>query len=224
MALSKLGGLVPSTWPRLPSWRVLLAVGVTAAALGAAALGAWLWVSAQERRGLQAFAGAMINVQRSQAADAGPQARATAVKDLEAVLHEQTPAAVSAQVTYELGNLKYQERQYSAARTAYELTAAGSSPTLHRLAQANLGYIWEAEKDYAKAIAAFDGALAPLKAGDFLYEELLIDLGRVQELAGRKDDAVQTYRRILENPRSRRAEDIKLRLAALGVSPRASGS
>src|SRR5207247_1673241 len=52
---------------------------------------------------------------------------------------------------------------------------------------------------------------------DFYYEALLADLGRAQELAGQKADAIETYRRILkELPQARRAEEIRARLRSLG--------
>ena len=43
-------------------------------------------------------------------------------------------------------------------------------------------------------------------------------LGRTQELSGQKADAIATYRRALgELAQSRRVEEIKARLAALGA-------
>jgi tetratricopeptide (TPR) repeat protein len=185
--------------------------------LGGAVLGGWLWFSARQHRALQSFADAMATVQRSQAPNAAPETRVSAIRELEAALNQQPSAPVAAQVTYELGNLKYREQQYPGSRSAYELAAASRSPTLSRLAQVNVGYTWEAQKDYSKAIEAFEKAGASLKPGDFLYDELLVDLARVQELAGQKDAAIKTYRRILDNPKSRRSDDIRARLAALGV-------
>jgi tetratricopeptide (TPR) repeat protein len=199
----------------LPSWRVLTAVVATAVVLGAVALGGWFWFSARQHRALEVFAEAMVKVQRSQAQGAPPEAKLGAIQELEASLQQQAPAAALAQATYELGNLKYLEGQYPGSRTAYELTATTKSPTLSRLAQLNVGYTWEAEKDYPKAIEAFQKAVAPLKPGDFLYDEILVDLARVQELAGQKDAAIKTYRRVLDNPKTRRSDDIRARLATL---------
>lgn len=214
LALPKLE--VPS-WLKLPSWRILVGIGAAVVVLGGAVLGGWLWFSARQHRALESFAEAMVKVQRSQAPNAPPETKVSAIRELEAVLNEQPSAPIAAQVTYELGNLKYRDQQYPASRSAYELAAAAKRPTLSRLAQVNIGYTWEAQKDYGKAIEAFEKAVAPLKPGDFLYDELLVDLARVQELAGQKDAAIKTYRRILENPKSRRSDDIRARLAALGV-------
>ena len=82
-----------------------------------------------------------------------------------------------------------------------------------------MGYTWELQKDYPKAIEAFEKALSPLKPGDFLHDDLLMNLGRVQELAGRKDDAIKTYRRVATNPKSLRSDDARERLVSFGVQP-----
>ncbi len=199
----------------LPSWRILAAAAATLVVLAGVVVGGWLWFSARQQRAFESFAEAMVKVQRSQVQGASPEAKISAIRDLEATLSEQPPATVLDQVTYELGNLKYLERQYPGSRSAYELATASKSPTLSRLAQVNVGYTWEAQKDYVKAIEAFEKAVAPLKPGDFLYDELLVDLARVQELAGQKDAAIKTYRRVLDNPKTRRADDIRARLATL---------
>jgi tetratricopeptide (TPR) repeat protein len=206
-------------WLPRPSWRVTAVLAGSVLALGAAIAAAWLWFAAEQRRGLEAFAEAMVKLQMSQAPNAAPTAKADAMRDLELTLSRKPSAAVSSQVTYELGNLKYAAQQYPGSRTAYELAAVSASPTLGRLAQVSVGYTWEVQKDYPKAIEAYEKALASLKPGEFLYDELMMDLGRVQELAGRKDAAVKTYQRVADNPKSLRSDDAGGRLAALGVQP-----
>ena len=48
-----------------------------------------------------------------------------------------------------------------------------------------------------------------------------MDLARAQELSGKKSEAADTYRRLLKDvPASRRADDVKARLAALGAPGR----
>lgn len=209
---------VPS-WLTLPSGRVLAIIGGTVVVLAAAGVGGWLWHSAQERRALESFADALLKVQISQTPGAPPDARAQAIKELEGALSRGPSGAIASQVTYELGNLKYREGQYDASRTAYGLTSGSKSPTLSRLAQLSVGYAWETQKDYPKAIEAFEKAVSGLKPGEFLYDEILVDLARVQELAGKKNDAIKTYRRIVANPASRRSDDVRARLASLGVKP-----
>ena len=81
-----------------------------------------------------------------------------------------------------------------------------------------MAYTWEAERNYPKAVEAFKTALTGIGPKDFYYEELLLGLGRTQELAGQKAEAIATYRRALsELTQSRRAEEIRARLAALGA-------
>jgi tetratricopeptide (TPR) repeat protein len=216
--LDRLGGISPD-WLRRPSWRVMAVLGGSVVVLGAAIAAAWLWFAAEQRRGLEAFAEAMVKLQLSQAPDAAPATKADAMRELERTLSRKPSAAVSSQVTYELGNLKYAAQQYPGSRSAYELAAGGTSPTLGRLAQVSVGYTWEVQTDYPKAIEAYEKALASLKPGEFLYDELMMDLGRVQELAGRKDAAIKTYQRVADNPRSLRSDDARGRLATLGVHP-----
>ena len=202
-----------------PSMRVMaMAAGavVVVVALGA---GIWYWSASQERRAMAAYADVMIRAQATQGLDVSPEIQATTVQDLEKVLQEYPSASDAPRAAYQLGNLKYAMKQYGPARAAYEVALAkAQADTVRTLARAGVGYTWEAEKDYQKAASAYEAALAKLKPGDFMYEELLLDLGRVHETAGRKDDAIKTYRRALENPKSLRADDVKAKLARMGAS------
>jgi tetratricopeptide (TPR) repeat protein len=217
--LTLLEALLASLRLKRPSWRVLAILGGSALVLGIAVAAASLWFAAEQRRGLEAFAEAMVKLPSSQGPNAGPEAKGQVIRDLEGTLSQKPSASVLSQVTYELGNLKYRAQQYSASRSAYELTAGGPSPTLRRLAQVSLGYTWEIQKDYPKAIEAFEKVLSPLKSGDFLYDDLMMDLARVQELAGHRDDAMKTYQRVAANPKSLRSDDARDRLANFGVQP-----
>jgi TolA-binding protein len=50
--------------------------------------------------------------------------------------------------------------------------------------------------------------------------DLLLDLARVYELGGKKDAAVETYRKVLkEVPETPRADEARARLARLGATP-----
>ena len=168
---------------------------------------------------MAAYADVMTRAQASQGPDVTTEIKAAAVRDLEKVLQEHPSAADAPRAAYQLGNLKYAMQQYGPARAAYEIALAKShAETVRTLAQAGVGYTWEAEKDYPKAAVAYEAAVSKLKPGDFMYEELLLDLGRVQEIAGRKDDAVKTYRRALENPKALRADELKAKLARMGAS------
>jgi tetratricopeptide (TPR) repeat protein len=201
-----------------PSRRTLFALAAGSLAVVVLGGGAWFWHAAEQRRVMAAYAVVMVRVAVAQSPQATAEARAAAARDLEAILARYPSASAAPQAAYELANLRYDAGQYVAARAAYEVALAqGATGTLRTLAQAGLGYAWEAERDWAKAIDAYRAALAPLGPKDFDYEPLLLDLARAQELAGRKTEAVETYRRILkEVPQARRAEEIRARLMNLG--------
>jgi tetratricopeptide (TPR) repeat protein len=197
-------------------------VATAAGIVGVAAIvtGGWFWYAAEQSRAMVAYAEAMARVRAAQAPQATAQARAAAVRDLEATLARYPSAGAAPQAAYQLAGLRYDAGDYPGARGAYEIVLArGSSGTLRTLAQAALGYTWEAERNYQKAIDAYSTAVANRGPKDFYYESLLIDLARVQELAGRKAEAVATYQRLLkELPQARRAEEIRARLMSLGAS------
>lgn len=197
---------------------ISLAVVVLVVLLSAAG---WIWFASQQHRGMAAYAAAMTLAQTSEAPEAPAEARVRAIRELEGALQSYPSAEPAARAAYQLGNLKYSLQQYSSARSAYEIAASRSgSDTVKALARAAVGHAWEAERNYAKAVEVFEAMAASLKPDDFLYEQLLIDLARTQELAGRQDDAVKTYRRILESPRGRRADEIRTHLARRGVDVR----
>lgn len=183
------------------------------------ALGAlgWFWYGAEQTRAASAYAEALFRVRLA----AKPEDRTVAIHTLETTLARYPSSSAAPQAAYQLAALRYDAGQHAAARSAYEIVLArGASGTLRTLAEAGIGYAWEAERDYAKAIEAYRGTLNRLGPKDFYYETLLVDLGRSQELGGRKPDAIETYRRLLkEIPQARRAPEIRARLTALGAAP-----
>jgi len=207
------------TWSR-PSWRVVAVAGGAFAVVAAIAIGLWLWSDAEQRRATTAHARALARAAQARTQD-GAEARAAAARDLEAALATFPTSPLAAQTALEIGNARYAERDWARARGAWEIAAARArSTTTRTLARAGIGYTWEAERNWPKATEAFQAGLADLKPGDFNYEELLIDLARVQELGGQKPAAIETYRRLLkEVPASLRADDVRTRLASLGVAP-----
>jgi tetratricopeptide (TPR) repeat protein len=208
----------PSRWPSRQTLTIIVAAVVAAVVIGG---GAWYWRSAQESRAAGAYAFAMTRASAARGPSAAPSTKAAAAQALEAALQAHPSASAAAQAAYELGNLRFEQRQYAGARSAYEIAIAkAGSSTVRTAARLGVAYAWEAEKDFPKAIAAFQSALSGLKADDAFYEEALLALARDDELAGRKDDAIQTYRRFLkEVPKTRRAEDVRSRLAGLGATP-----
>ena len=203
----------------LPTTRAVL-IGVAAiVAVGVLGAGGWYWHATTQQRAMATYAEAMTRTQAALGSEATADARAAAIRELEAALTQYPSGRGAAQVAYQLGNLRYQEQQYAPARGAFELAVAqGATRTLRALSLGGVAYTWEAERNYAKAVEAFKAALEGLGPKDFYYEELLLGLGRAQELGGQKADAIATYRRALgELSQSRRLEEIRARLAALGA-------
>lgn len=202
-----------------PSGRTLMLAGVAVLVVAALASGGWYWHTVSQRHAMAAYADALTRAQPALSPQATAEARATGIRDLEAALKEYPSGSGAAQVAYELGNLRFDAQQYAQARGAWELAVAHGAPrTLRILSQGGVAYSWEAERNYPKAVDAFKIALTGLGPKDFYYEELLMGLGRAQELAGQKTEAIATYKRALtELAQSPRLDAIKARLAALGA-------
>jgi len=201
--------------------RLALPVGAGVVLVVLAVGGAWAWHRSQESRGQAAIAEASALTQQALAPQAPPAARDSAIQALEGVLSAHPRFSGASQAAYMLGNLRYQSGQYPAARAAYEVALAkGAAGTLKALSAVGIGYTWEAEKNYANAATAYDTALRSMTAKDFLYEDTLLALARTQELGGKRAAAAETYERLLKDlPGSRRADDLKTRLAELKSRP-----
>jgi tetratricopeptide (TPR) repeat protein len=206
------------TWPSPRTW---LAAGLGVAILAGLGAGAWLWTEARERRAAGVYVPALAQLAAARSTALSPEARAAISRDLESALAQYPSASLAPDAAYELGNLRYAERDWARARSAWEVVGAhASSPTLRILAQTGIGYTWEAEGNLAKAREAYERAQAGLRPGDFYFEELLMAQARVQEQSGDKTAAVETYRRLLrEVPQSLRADDVRNRLGILGATP-----
>lgn len=204
------------TWP---SPRALIASGLGALVVILILGGAWFWYSAQQDRAQSVHAEALA---RATAARSGQPASdpTAAIQILEAALAREPGAALAGQSAYELGNLRFDAGQYPGARAAYEVAVAkATGPTIRTLARAAIATAWEAQQDFAKAVDAYAAAAAAEKVGQFYYEDVLIGLGRTQELAGRRGDAIQTYHRLLkEVAKPRREPEVRGRLASLGAA------
>jgi tetratricopeptide (TPR) repeat protein len=207
------------TWPER---RTLIIAGVVLVVVLLGVTGGWLWYLAQQREVSGAYAATMLRVAAARVPKASAEARTAAAIELEQLIARYPSAAAFGEAAYELGNLKYDAKQYPAARSAYEVALGrGVSGTLRTLTRAAIAHTWEAERDYAKAIGSYQALVKNLGPKDFLYEETLMDLARAQELAGKKSEAAETYQKLLKDvPASRRAEDVKSRLAALSAPVR----
>ena len=209
--------MMPLTWR--PSPRILISTGLGTLGVLLVLGGAWFWYSAQQDRAQVVHAEALARAAAARTAQPANTAGA-AIELLEAALARAPGAALAAQSAYELGNLRFDAGQYPAARAAYEIAVAkAGGETIRTLSRAGVAATWEAQGDFPKAVDAYSVAVSGEKAGQFYYEDLLIGLGRAQELAGRRDDAIQTYKRLLKDgPKLRRQAEIRGRLASLGVS------
>lgn len=215
--MSELGELLGSRWARLA---LKIAGGVVA--LGLLATGGWLWLRSEEARGQAALAGTAEAVQQGEGPLATTQARQNAIAMLQAVLAQHGRSSAASQAAYQLGNLQYQAGDYAAARAAYEIALAkGAADSLRTLSASGVGYTWEAQRNYASAVTAYDAAARGLAPKQFFFEEALLDLARAQVLAGKPAEARATYERLLKDaPETRRAQDIRGRIAALPSSPK----
>ena len=180
----------------------------------------WLWVRAEDAKGRAALAAAAEAVQQADGPQATPGAREKAIALLQGVLDQHGRSSVAPQAAYELGNLQYQAGAYGAARAAYEVALAkGAQGSVRTLSASGIGYAWEAEKNYPSALGAYEATARALGPGQFYFEEAMLDLARAQALTGRPAEARATYERLLkEAPETRRAEDIRARMAALPAS------
>lgn len=201
--------------------RAVVITGAAVLVVAAVALGLFFWSGVQERRAASTYAAAIARSEAARGAQATPEARAAAIREIEQALAQYPSGAMAGEAAYALGDLRYAERDFARARAAYQLALARrTGGTIRTLAQAGLGYAWEAERRYPQALEAFQSALGGLGRGDFYYEELAVDVARVQELSGKKAEAIESYRRLLKDlPNSNRADDIRGRLASLGAAP-----
>ena len=204
----------------LPSVRALVLGAVVVLVVLAAGAGGWYWYDSQQRRVTARFAEVMARVYAAQSPQAPPDARARAQQELEQVLTQYPSASPVAEAAYELGNLRYDARQWAPARSAYEIALArGRSATVRTLARTSIGYTWEAERDWGKAIEAYGSVARDLSPRDFLFDDVQFALARAQELGGKPADAVATYERLLKaEPNGVRVEEAKQQLMRLGAT------
>ena len=204
-----------------PSPRTLIFTALGVLVLAGLGVGAWLWSEARERRATAVYVEPLARLATARSTTLTPEARAGLARDLEAALAQYPSASVAPEAAYELGNLRFAERDWARARSAWLVVSAhAQSPTLRTLAGAGIGYAWEGEGKLAEAREAYGRVLAGMRPGAFYFEELLMAQARVQEQSGDKAGAIETYRRLLRDvPTSLRADDVRSRLASLGATP-----
>ena len=205
-------------WLREQPWIRWVVLGVGAViVVGIGSAGWSAWKSRYESQGSMAFVQARTLVAQAQTSGAPAGTRERAEKALQAVIADYPSLSSVAQAAYLLGSLRFAAAQYPQARSSFELARAkAGSSSLAALAGLDIGYCWEEEKRYDAAEKAYLSAIRGAKPKDFLYEEAMVDAARAQELGGKRAEAVETYQRLLKDlPDSRRAEEIRSRLASL---------
>jgi TolA-binding protein len=206
-----------------PPRRALVVAGAVVLGLLVVGGAGWAWYAHEERQTLRAWAATVSRAETAAGAQATAEQRAVARQAFEAFIQSHPSAPQVSQAAFVLGNLRFAAGEHAQARAAWEIAVArGAAPTLRSLARLSIATAWEAERDFARAAVAYEALLRDLEAGHFLVEETLVSLARVQELSGRKAEAVATYRRVLRDvPTSSRAEQVRSRLASLGAGPSA---
>ena len=197
--------------------RLALKIAGAVVAAGVLVTAGWLWMRTADAHGQAALAAAAELVQQADGPQATPEARQRAITSLEQILAQHGRTSAAPVAAYQLGNLQYQAGDYAAARGAYELALAkGASGSVRTLAASGIGYTWEAEKNYANAVTAYEALVRQEHPKQFFFEEALLDLARAQALAGKPGDAIATYERLLKDvPDSGRAPDVRAKIADL---------
>ena len=201
-----------SRWGR---WAGLALIILAAVGLG---WGGWMvWSTRAESHGAVALAQARFLLAQAQTPNAVPEAKERAQKALEDVVAEYPRLSSGAQAAYQLGNLRFAAGQYPQARAALQVARSRArSASLTSLASLGIGFTFEAEKNYEAAEKSFAETVKGAGPKDFLYEEAMSDMARVQELGGKRAAALETYQKILkELPDGRRAEELRARVATL---------
>ena len=201
-----------SRWGR---WAGLALIILAAVGLG---WGGWMvWSTRAESHGAVALAQARFLLAQAQTPNAVPEAKERAQKALEDVVAEYPRLSSGAQAAYQLGNLRFAAGQYPQARAAFQVARSRArSASMTSLASLGIGFTFEAEKNYEAAVKSFAETVKGASPKDFLYEEAMSDMARVQELGGKRAAALETYQKILkELPDGRRAEELRARVATL---------
>jgi len=134
--------------------------------------------------------------------------------DLIALIGERSGTKAALQAHLELAGMAAQESDYPRAIEHYEIFLKGlpaHDPIRPATAQA-IGQVYEAMGDLAKAAEWYHRVAESAELADLG----LWDLGRVQELAGQKEEARKTFQRLLnQHPNSIYASVVQQRLLNL---------
>jgi TolA-binding protein len=208
---------VRDLWDGLPALARGIVVGV-GALLGLLVIGAGVWsfLDRRDAAAARALGAATVLYREALSSRQEPQLGGAATA-LNQFLKDWPRSRHAAEGWLLLGNLEYERRQFDAALQAFE-RAAGGQGSIGALARFGLGYAAEAKGDLPRALGAYVDTLKGRAPQDFLYGELLLAKGRVEESLAKRAEAIETYRLFLkEVSASPAADTVRTRLAMLGV-------
>jgi tetratricopeptide (TPR) repeat protein len=139
-----------------------------------------------------------------------------ALDEFERIKREYPGSKASQLAQLQLGRGFLESKQYDKAVEAYRTFLEGNpAEILYRLfALQNLGYAYEGQGDYQRALDSFQGLVD--MGESFLRPWAYISIGRCYEKLGKREEAVQNYRMFLEKyPESTMVPMIKNKLGTL---------
>jgi TolA-binding protein len=207
-----LAGLPPAA-----RWTILGVGALLVGLLGTVAV--WAVLQHRDASARQGFAVASAAYREAMGATGETAPLAEAETALKQFLKDHGRSTAAAQAWYFLGNVEYRRGAHDAAIAAFAEAARRDPGSIGVLSRVGAAYAWEAKKDLARALEAYQAALNGRGPKDFLYGELLLGVARTQEQLTQTPAAIETYRRLLkEIPDSPRTEEVRSRLAILGAA------
>ncbi len=202
----------------IDNWRLLVVAFVI---LGLIAALVVLWARRVEQRELHASFLLSQGITKLKEADGmsgedGEKAYSEALEAFEHLVEEYGSTESGKLGIFYSGKCLSRLKRYGDAAQHYErfLSVASKTPLYHSLALRSLGFVYQNQKNYEKALAAFK-ELAEMEGG-FLRGESILALGQLYEEMGQKQEALEAYRDFLkEHPDSTESSRIQRRVAFL---------
>ena len=208
-----------STTARMLSWTVenlkLILIGIIIGALVVVSL--VFWRIRTRNREIEAFnsfyrASEML----MSAEDPSSKGYQEAIDEFERIQREYPGTDASQLAQLQLGQGLLNLKQYEKAVETYrKFLDSGPGEGLYRLlALQNLGYAYEGQGDYQKALDSFQSLVA--KGKSFLQPSGYLNMGRCYEKLDKREEALKTYRIFLETfPDSAMAPTIRGKIKTL---------
>ena len=139
-------------------------------------------------------------------------------EELEGLAAGHAGTALGAQSLYFLGNYFVESGDYTAALDAYQrvVDEYGSFEGLANTARLAQAYLYSVRGDEARALEIF-GELAAVEEDPVPRSQIALEMGRLQENLGKKEEAAATYRSVIElYPDTPWSAEAEKRLSAVG--------